>query len=171
MKLAPLDSAYTELSIHAKTSSFYEKLYVVYFSIAGHYFSIFIICRVAVVPPTVAHGRPGLGVPVLPPIPSSTSPAAGPAPHPHPPTTSSSSSASAVPTRPPPPYKVRPSPPSQHRDAAAPPPYTPPTDGQRSGGQSSPRQPARPAAPPVTPRTYKLPDPSVSQLVLSRNTC
>lgn len=126
----------------------------------------FFICRVAVVHPTVPHGRPGLGVPVLPPIPSSTPPTAGPTHHPHPPTTSSSSSASAVPTLPPPPYKARPSPPSQHRDTVAPPPYTPPADGQRSGGQSSPRQPARPAAPPVTPRTYKLPDPSVSQLAI-----
>ena len=36
MKLAPLDSAHIELSIHAKKLSFYKKLQIVNFSIADH---------------------------------------------------------------------------------------------------------------------------------------
>lgn len=120
--------------------------------------------------PTVPHGRPGLGVPVLPPIPNSTPATTGPTHH-NPPLTSSSASGTALPSLPPPPYKARPSPPRQHREGPAPPPYTPVAEGQRSGGQSSPRQPARTAAaaipPPVTPRTYKLSDPSVSLVFTS----
>ena len=40
MKLAPFDSAHIGLSIHAENSVFYEKLQMVYFSIAGHKFNL-----------------------------------------------------------------------------------------------------------------------------------
>ena len=48
MKLAPLDSAHIGLSIHAKNSSFCEKinckiLLMIYFSIAGHYYDYNIV--------------------------------------------------------------------------------------------------------------------------------
>ena len=91
--------------------------------------------------PTVQQGRIGLGVPVLPPISSHTHSTGLPAP---------------------PPYKVKPSPPNQRRDGAPPPP---PYSATGSPSPPVPRERSRPPSsaipPPVVPRTYKLPDPSV----------
>ena len=119
--------------------------------------------------PTVQQGRFGLGVPVLPRVPAPT-PLSGP-PLQLPPT---SGGVAVQQLPPPPPYKIKPSPPTQHRDGVAPPPYS--VNG--SSGQPSPRthrpsppashRPSPPASrstahvpPPVVPRTYKLLDPTV----------
>lgn len=111
--------------------------------------------------PTVQQGRFGLGVPVLPHVPAPT-PLSGP-PSQLPPT---SGGVAVQPLPPPPPYKVKPSPPTQHREGIAPPPYS----VNVSSGQPSPHthRPSPPVSrsiatvpPPVVPRTFKLPDPTV----------